>query len=166
MSSRNTVKKTNAMRILDNAGIPYTVLTYDDDTEHPLESGAALRTAEKLGLSPETVFKTIVMRSDTKEICVFCVPAPQEVNLKKARSTAGVKELSPVKPAEINSLTGYIRGGCSPLGMKRQYRTFIDSSAGVFPVIYISAGQRGVQIGVPAEALAGVTGAVFADIAG
>ena len=103
-------------------------------------------TAKKLGISPEMVFKTIVMRTDSKEICVFCQSSMCEINLKKARQAAGASEINPVKPEELLALTGYVRGGCSPLGMRRQYRTFIDSQALDFEEIYISAGVRGQNI--------------------
>lgn len=140
------MKKTNAMRILDSAHISYETASYNDDGEHELERGAAESIAAKLGIDPHTVFKTIVMRTETKELCVFCQSAVHEINLKKARAAAGAKEISPVKPDELLSLTGYIRGGCSPLGMKRQFRTFIDSKALEYEKIYISAGVRGEQI--------------------
>ena len=140
------MKKTNAMRILDSMKIPYEAKEYDDDEEHALELGAARRTAEKLGIPPESVFKTIVMRTDSKEICVFCQNALSKINLKEARNVSGAKEINPVKPDELLSLTGYVRGGCSPLGMKRQFRTFIDSSALNLEKICVSAGVRGLQL--------------------
>ena len=138
--------KTNAMRILDGLKIPYETSSYDDDGEHELAKGAALRLAEKIGVQPECVFKTIVMRTENKEICVFCQSAVSEINLKKARNAAGCKEISPVKPEELLGLTGYIRGGCSPLGMKRKFRTFIDETVLLCDFICISGGQRGIQI--------------------
>lgn len=140
------MKKTNAMRILDGMSIPYKTRSYKDDGEHALAHGAAGTIAEKLGIQPEAVFKTIVMRSETKHIFVFCQSAAHEINLKKARNACGAKEIKPVQPEELLSLTGYIRGGCSPLGMKRQFPTFIDESALSQPEIYISAGIRGEQI--------------------
>ena len=100
------------MRILDGLGIPYETAEYEDDGEHELAKGAALRLSEKLGVAPETVFKTIVMRTESKEICVFCQSAESEINLKKARQAAGCKEIGPVRPEELLGLTGYIRGGC------------------------------------------------------
>ena len=138
--------KTNAMRILDGLKIPYETSSYEDDGEHELAKGAALRLAEKIGVQPECVFKTIVMRTENKEICVFCQSAVSEINLKKARNAAGCKEISPVKPEELLGLTGYIRGGCSPLGMKRKFRTFIDETVLLCDFICISGGQRGIQI--------------------
>ena len=140
------MKKTNAMRILESAKIPYETSSYDDDGEHVLERGAAEALASKLGVSPECVFKTIVMRTDSKEVVVFCQSAVHEINLKKARQACGAKEVNPVKPDELLALTGYIRGGCSPIGMRKKYRTFIDQSVNAHEKVYISAGVRGQQI--------------------
>lgn len=156
--------KTNAMRILESAGIPYTSSTYDDDGEHVLEKGAALRLAEKIGVDPATVFKTIVMRTENKEICVFCQSAVSEINLKKARQAAGCKEINPVKPEELLSLTGYIRGGCSPIGMKRKFRTFIDETVILYDEICISGGQRGLQIKIKPDDLIKITEATVVDL--
>ncbi len=158
------MKKTNAMRILDSAHIEYSTLSYDDNTDHILEKGAAGRTAEKLGISPEAVFKTIVMRSDSKEIIVFCQKATSEINLKKARLAAGVKELTVVKPEELLSLTGYVRGGCSPIGMKRTYRTFIDASISSLDKVYLSAGLRGEQLCLNPKDLITITNATVCDL--
>ena len=140
------MKKTNAMRILDGLKISYETLSYEDDGEHELSRGAANQTAAKLGIEPAAVFKTIVMRTDKKELVVFCQSAQHEINLKKARAACGAKEVTPVKPEELLALTGYIRGGCSPLGMKRTFRTFIDESALTHEKVYVSAGLRGEQI--------------------
>ena len=156
--------KTNAMRILDGLKIPYEVSSYEDDGEHELAKGAALRLAEKIGVEPECVFKTIVMRTETKEVCVFCQSAVSEINLKKARTIAGCKEISPVKPEELLGLTGYIRGGCSPLGMKRKFRTFIDETVLLCDFVCISGGQRGVQIKLKPEDLIKACDAVVCDL--
>lgn len=152
------------MRILDGLKIPYEVNEYDDDGEHVLEKGAAGRIAEKLGVDPMTVFKTIVMRTETKEICVFCQSAVSEINLKKARNAVGCKEINPVKPEELLGLTGYIRGGCTPLGMKRKFRTFIDETIGLCDVVCISGGQRGIQIKIKPDDLIRATDAVVCDL--
>ena len=104
------------------------------------------------------------MRSDKKEIFVFCQSADKEINLKKARTVAGCKEISPIKQEELLSVTGYIRGGCSPLGMKRQYKTFIDELATLYEKICISAGQRGLQIIISPEDLAKACDAQFVDL--
>lgn len=158
------MKKTNAMRILDSANIDYEVSEYEDDGEHILEKGAAVRMAEKIGADPATVFKTIVMRTESKEICVFCQSAVSEINLKKARQAAGCKEINPVKPEELLQLTGYIRGGCTPIGMKRKFRTFIDETVILFDKVCISGGQRGVQIKLKPDDLINVTEATVVDL--
>ena len=159
------MKKTNAMRILDGAHIPYETTSYDDDGEHELERGAAEEIAAKLGIDPRAVFKTIVMRTESKEICVFCQSAVCEINLKKARTAAGAKEVAPVKPDELLALTGYIRGGCSPIGMKRQFRTFIDSQVLGHEKVYISAGVRGEQIVIAPQDLIKASKAEVCDLA-
>ncbi len=153
-------KKTNAMRILETAGIPFTTKTYEFDEEN-LD---ALHAAASAGLPAEQVFKTIVMRNERNEIYVFCVPAPTTVNLKKVRALTSSKDINPVKPQELMGLTGYIRGGCSPLGMKKHYPTFIDETAVLFDEIFVSGGQRGLQICVNGEKLAEVTNAQFAEL--
>ncbi len=158
------MKKTNAMRILEDAKIAFQTCSYDDDGEHELERGAAEVLAAKLGISPDSVFKTIVMRTDTKEVVVFCQSANHEINLKKARQAAGAKEVSPVKPAELQALTGYIRGGCSPIGMRRKFRTFIDSSVMSQEKVYISAGMRGEQIALSPADLVRITDATVTDL--
>ncbi len=158
------MKKTNAMRILDGAGIAYDVKEYEDDGEHELARGAAERMAEKIGEEPGCVFKTIVMRTETKEICVFCQSATAEINLKKARQAAGCKEINPVKQEELLALTGYIRGGCTPIGMKKKFRTFIDETALLYDKICISGGQRGVQIKLAPQDLIKITEAVAVDL--
>ena len=158
------MKKTNAMRILDGAGIAYEVKEYEDDGEHELARGAAERMAEKIGEEPGCVFKTIVMRTETKEICVFCQSATEEINLKKARTAAGCKEINPVKQEELLALTGYIRGGCTPIGMKKKFRTFIDETALLYDKICISGGQRGVQIKLAPQDLITITEAVAVDL--
>ena len=158
------MKKTNAMRILDGMKIAYECREYDDDGEHELERGAAEKTAMKLGVDPATVYKTIVMRTESREIVVFCQSAGHEINLKKARQASGAKEVSPVKQDELLALTGYVRGGCSPLGMKRKYRTFIDSSALEHEKICVSAGVRGQQLILSPQDLVKATDADTADL--
>lgn len=158
------MKKTNAMRILDGLKIKYETLSYDDDGEHELSKGAAGNIAEKLGINPAACFKTIVMRSESKQIFVFCQSAEHEINLKKARQACGAKEINPVKPEELLALTGYIRGGCSPLGMKKKFDTFIDESASKHEKIYISAGVRGQQIVIAPSDLVKACGATLCDL--
>lgn len=158
------MKKTNAMRILDNLKIPYEVREYEDNTDHALEKGAANRTAQKLGIPPESVYKTIVMKSDQKEVFVFCQSAEFQINLKKARTAANCKEIAPIKQEELLNLTGYVRGGCSPLGMKKQYKTFIDELALLQDKICISAGLRGLQLIIAPQDLATACNAQFIDL--
>ena len=164
MAKKNGGTKTNAMRILDKLGIEYETAAYDDDGEHKLEKGAASLTAQKLGIDPAAVFKTIVMKSDSKEIFVFLQSAVHEINLKKARAASGAKEIAPVKQDELLALTGYVRGGCSPLGMKRQFKTFIDSSALAFQKIHVSAGVRGSQLALSPQDLAKACAGEFVDL--
>lgn len=158
------MKKTNAMRILEKLKIPFTAKEYEDNDDHKLEHGAAEETARKLGISPDSVFKTIVMRTDTKEVVVFCQSALHEINLKKARNACGAKEVTPVKQEELLALTGYVRGGCSPLGMKKKYRTFIDSSVLNVSQVHVSAGVRGMQISLSPEDLIKASEAEVADL--
>ncbi len=158
------MKKTNAMRILDNLKIPYEVREYEDNTDHEVAKGVAMRTAEKLRLELGQVYKTIVMRNEKKEIFVFCQSADSEINLKKARTVTNSKEINPIKNEELLSLTGYVRGGCSPLGMKKTYPTFIDELATLQEKICISAGGRGMQIIINPENLAKACGAEFVDL--
>ncbi len=154
------LKKTNAMRILESRGIPFDCSSYEVDEDH-LD---AISAADKLGLDPQRVFKTIVMRTESNEICVFCVPAIVEVNLKKARAACGAKEIAPVRPSELLALTGYIRGGCSPIGMKRKYRTFVDETVILHDTIYVSAGIRGQQLILRPENLTRATEAIVTDL--
>lgn len=158
------MKKTNAMRILEKLKIPFTAKEYEDNDDHKLEHGAAEETARKLGVSPDSVFKTIVMRTDTKEVVVFCQSALHEINLKKARNACGAKEVTPVKQEELLALTGYVRGGCSPLGMKKKYRTFIDSSVLNVSQVHVSAGVRGMQISLSPEDLIKASEAEVTDL--
>lgn len=159
------MKKTNAMRILDALNIKYDERDYDDDGEHALPHGAASMTAAKLGVDAKSVYKTIVMQADTREVIVFCQSADKEINLKKARNAAGVRLLSPIKSEVLNSVTGYVRGGCSPIGMKRKFRTFIDESALQNETICISAGVRGKQLMLSPSDLCRAADAVVCDLA-
>ena len=152
------------MRILDGLKIKYETLSYEDDGEHELSRGAAENIAAKLGINPAACFKTIVMRNESKQIFVFCQSAIHEINLKKARNASASKEINPVKPEELLALTGYIRGGCSPLGMKKKFPTFIDQTALDFEKIYISAGVRGQQIVISPADLLKATDAQSVDL--
>ena len=151
--------KTNAMRILESLSMPYEVHTYQFDEDH-LD---AIHAAKSAGLDPERVFKTIVMRNSDNQIFVFCLPAEFEISMKKARALTGSRDIDLIKQSEMLALTGYIRGGCSPLGMKRHYPTFIEETALLEDTIYVSGGQRGLQLEVRPEDLRMAAEARFAD---
>ena len=153
------MKKTNAMRILESLGIEYKVLSYEWDEEH-LDAVHASQTA---GLLPQQVFKTIVMQDTDKAVFVFCLPADFSVSLKKARALTGSRDLDLIKLSQLQDLTGYIRGGCSPLGMKKHYPTYIEELAQLEEHIYVSAGQRGLQLKIKPEDLVHAANAAFAD---
>ena len=149
------IQKTNAARLLDAAGIPYTLVPYEVDEEH-LE---ASHVAEQLGEDLDRVFKTLVLRGDRNGLFVCVVPGSMEVDLKVAARISGNKSCAMIHVKELLPLTGYIRGGCSPIGMKKPYPTFIHESALLWDTIYISAGVRGLQIGIEPQALIGFVGA-------
>ena len=151
---------TNAMRLLKQAGIEFDTSTYEVD-ESDL-SGVHL--AQVLGVDVDCVFKTLVTRSDKRNIYVFCIPAAQELDLKKCAAVVGEKKIEMVHVKDLLPLTGYIRGGCSPIGMKKKYPTTLDETAILFDKIYVSAGQRGVQVILNPADLAQYIGADFGDL--
>jgi len=136
------IQKTNAARILDRLKIEYELVAYEVD-ESDL---SAIHVAAQLGQDVAQVFKTILLRGDKTGVFVAIVPGADEVNLKLAASVSGNKNAEPVAMKELLPLTGYIRGGCSPLGMKKNYPIYLHQTATAFPCIYISAGQRGLQL--------------------
>lgn len=152
--------KTNAMRLLENAGIAMDIVEYEvDETDLSGTHAAAL-----LDIDADCMFKTLVCRDDKGGYAVFCVPVAYELDLKKCAVAAGVKRIEMIHVKELLPLTGYIRGGCSPVGMKKKFPTFIDESAILFDKIYVSAGQRGVQMHLNPEELAKYVGATYADL--
>ena len=134
--------KTNAMRQLDKAKINYEALTYEVD-ESDL---SGMHIVSQINIPAQQVFKTLVARGDKHGPCVFCIPVDKEVDLKKAAIAAGEKRVELVAVKELLGLTGYIRGGCSPIGMKKKFPTFIEESALSFEQITVSAGVRGCQL--------------------
>lgn len=160
MAKKEKIEKTNAMRQLDSAGIDHDISEYDYD-ESDL-SGEHVAAA--LGISEEEIFKTLVTHSNTGEYLVFVIPVASELDLKKAASVAGVKKIEMIHVKDLLPLTGYVRGGCSPIGMKKHFPTFIDETAILYDHIYISAGKRGAQIIINGEKLAEFINASFADI--
>ena len=139
---KSNVQKTNAARLLDKHAVSYELVPYQVDEQH-LE---ASHVAQSLGEDIRQVFKTIVMQGDKERYFVCVVPGDKEINLKLAAKESGNKKCDTLPLKELLPLTGYIRGGCSPLGMKKQYPTYIDKSALNGDTIYVSAGVRGLQL--------------------
>ena len=152
--------KTNAVRLVEQAGIPCKEAFYEFD-EKDL---SGMHAAEAIGMDPEQVFKTLVARGERTGINVFCIPVCCELDLKKAAKAAGDKNMELIAVKDLLNLTGYIRGGCSPVGMKKKYPTFFDETCQLWEEIAVSAGARGHQMIVPPEALAELVNAKLLDI--
>ena len=151
--------KTNAMRLLDAKKMHNVPHEYD------AEITDGCKVADTPGEPRERVFTTLGTESGKGEPLVFVVPVCRELDLKAAARAADVKSVAMIKQKELEPLTGYVHGGCSPVGMKKRFRTFIDESAGAFDTIFVSAGKRGVQMEVSPVGLASFCGAAFAPIA-
>ena len=154
-------EKTNVMRILEQKQISYTAHTY----EH--EEGVAVdgvTVAAQLGQDPECVFKTLVARGASKGVYVFCIPVAENLDLKKAARAVGEKSIEMVAVKEITALTGYIRGGCSPVGMKKQYPTVFHETAEIVDTIMVSAGKIGYQVELAPVDLMELVGGTLSDI--
>ena len=134
--------KTNAMRLLDQKKIPYSTAQYDYD----VQDLSGLHAAQAIGLAPERVFKTLVAKGERQGYLVFCIPVCCELDLKKAAKAAGDKKVDLIAMKELLPVTGYLRGGCSPIGMKKKFPTYLDASALDQQSIAVSAGIRGCQI--------------------
>ncbi|HEX3019719.1 MAG TPA: Cys-tRNA(Pro) deacylase [Chitinispirillaceae bacterium] len=154
------MSKTNAARILDNLGIHYELVAYQVD-ESDL---SAITVASKLGQNVEQVFKTLVLRGDKTGVFICVIPGAQELDLKKSAQISGNKNAEMVPMKEILNLTGYIRGGCSPLGMKKKYPGFIDESCILYDHIFVSAGTRGLQFKIAPDDLITATSYKTADL--
>ena len=152
--------KTNAVRIVEASGIPCREHFYEFD-EHDLNGNHA---AAAIGMPPEQVFKTLVARGPKTGIHVFCIPVCCELDLKKAARAAGDKSMELVAVKELLGLTGYIRGGCSPVGMKKKYPTHVDETCILWEEMAVSAGERGHQMVLPPEGLLAVTDATTDDL--
>ena len=152
--------KTNAMRRLDAAKIPYETLTYTVD-ENDL---SGMHIAEQLQFPPAQMFKTLVARGDKTGPLVFCIPVAEELDLKRAAAITGNKRIEMVHVKDLLALTGYIRGGCSPIGMKKAFPTYVDESALLFEQITVSSGTRGAQLLLDRAALLQFIQAKTADI--
>ena len=151
--------KTNAMRILDRNKVSYEILQYECD-----EFIDGLHTAEKTGAPVEQSFKTLVMQGKTGEYYVFVIPIAEEVDLKEAAKAVGEKSVEMIHVKDITKITGYVRGGCSPIGMKKRFPTYLDQSAGEYEKIAVSAGIRGVQVILSPADLGRYVGAEMADL--
>jgi Cys-tRNA(Pro)/Cys-tRNA(Cys) deacylase len=143
------MNKTNAMRLLDGAKIPYRAVEYEYD-ESDLGGN---HVAQVTGMDPDQVFKTLVARGERRGILVFCIPVSCTLDLKKAAAAAGDKKVEMTHMKELLGLTGYIRGGCSPVGMKKKYPTFMDETALLYDEIAVSGGARGLQMVLNPEQL-------------
>lgn len=153
-------QKTNVMRVLTQKKIPYTAYEYSHD------EGAVdgVTVARITGQNPDTVFKTLVCRGASKSIYVFCIPVAAELDLKKAAKAVAEKSIAMIHVSEITALTGYVRGGCSPIGMKKQYRTTFHKTAEELETIVVSAGKIGYQVALSPEKLISLVSAKTADI--
>lgn len=154
------VNKTNAARLLDKAKVAYELVPYEVDEDNL----AATHVAEQLNEDIAQVFKTLVLRGDRNGIFVCVIPGDSEVNLKAAAKVSGNKSAEMIHMKELLPTTGYIRGGCSPVGMKKPFPTFIHSTCMDFDFIYISAGMRGLQIKIAPADLVAFTGAAVAEL--
>lgn len=154
-------EKTNVMRLLDQKKVPYTPRQYD------VGDGAldAVTAARRMGIEPESCYKTLVTVGASKRNYVFVVPGPGELDLKAAAKAAGEKSIEMIPQAQLLPLTGYIHGGCSPIGMKKRLPTFIDASAQALPEMTVSAGKVGRQVTLKPQDLCGFVGARFAPVA-
>lgn len=152
--------KTNAVRLIEQAGISFREGFYEFD-ENDLNGRHA---ADAIGMPQEQVFKTLVARGDKQGILVFCIPVCCELDLKKAAKAAGDKKIELVHVKELLGLTGYIRGGCSPVGMKKKYPTFLDETAILYDEIAVSAGARGHQMILNPEDLSSYVQAELVDL--
>jgi Cys-tRNA(Pro)/Cys-tRNA(Cys) deacylase len=152
--------KTNAMRLLDAAGIPYTVLRYP--AEGPDLS--AVYAAERTGFPAERIFKTLVLEGSSGAYLVCCIPAAAELDLKKAARLAGEKKTDLIPVKKLLPLTGYVRGGCSPVGIKKAFPVFIDETALLFDTVSVSAGERGLLMALRPADLLRYTRGVSADL--
>lgn len=154
------IDKTNAARLLDRAHVAYELIPYPVDEQH-LD---AIHVAEALGEDIRCVFKTLILQTSANEHFVCVVPGAAEVDLKKAAKAAAAKKADLIPMKELLPLTGYIRGGCSPIGLKKPFPIFIQAGVEEFEAIFISAGRRGLQLRIAPADLIAFTGATVADL--
>jgi Cys-tRNA(Pro)/Cys-tRNA(Cys) deacylase len=152
--------KTNAIRILDSKKVSYQLMTYDN--KDGKIDGVSV--AQKINKQPRIVYKTLVSQGNSKNLYVFIIPVEAELDLKKAAKVAGEKKVEMIPVKDIHKWTGYIRGGCSPIGMKKHYSTFLDQSVKELETVVVSGGKIGIQVELSVLDLQAVTEALIADI--
>ncbi len=162
MAKKEKLQKSNAMRELDRAGIAYEA---EEVVEDDISRGVGVRIAEQLGEDPDSAFKTLVCVAPSGDHVVCCIPVAAELDLKRAAAAAGEKSLSLMPIKDLEAVTGYVRGGCTPIGMKKLFPTLFDETAQLFDTIGISGGRRGLSLRVAPEPLAALLNAKFVDIA-
>ena len=162
--AKHKEEKTNVMRILEQKKIPYTAHTYEE-SESPLgDREYGLHIAQTLNQPVERVYKTLVARGASRQLYVFCVPVAESLDLKKAAKAVGEKSVELIAVKELLGLTGYVRGGCSPIGMKKQYPTVFHAAAADCETVFVSAGKIGAQVELAPDALIALLGAQVADV--
>ena len=163
MARKQRVQKTNAMRELERGGVAYEAIEFDEPDPTGV-SDLGVRIANMLGYDPAQGFKTLVCVAPHGGHVVCCIPSGDELDLKKAAAAAGEKSLTLMHVRDLEPTTGYVRGGCSPVGMKKQFPTLIDETAQLFDDIYISGGRLGLALKLAPDELAAFLGATLADI--
>lgn len=163
MARKQRVQKTNAMRELERGGVAYEAIEFDEPDPTGV-SDLGVRIANMLGYDPAQGFKTLVCVAPHGGHVVCCIPSGDELDLKKAAAAAGEKSLTLMHVRDLEPTTGYVRGGCSPVGMKKQFPTLIDETAQLFDDIYISGGRLGLTLKLAPDELAVFLGATLADI--
>lgn len=158
--AKSKMVKTNAMRILDANKIEHKELSYPVDKDHV----DGVTVADSIGRDYSEVYKTLVAQGHSKEFLVFVIPVNKSLDMKKAAKAAGEKNIEMIHVKDINKVTGYIRGGCSPIGMKKQYRTFVNDTAEILDTMIVSAGKIGYQVELSPKDLQKLTECKFADI--
>lgn len=157
--AKDREKKTNALRELDAAGLPYRPRFFDTP-----EALSGVEVAQRLGLDADRVFKTLVTLGKSGQHLVFMIPVACELDLKKAAAAAGEKAVAMVKSKELLPLTGYVHGGCSPIGMKKAFPTFLDETAWLYDTIYFSGGRIGCQLEMAPDDLGAIVAVKAADL--
>jgi len=158
--SAGAPQKTNVVRILESMGIAFELATYPVGEEHV----DAVAVARELGVPPDVVWKTLVARDEKERTLVFCIPGSLELDQKKAARAAGVRAVRLIPLKDLQPLTGYVRGGCSPIGMKKKLPTWLDEIGTTYERIYVNAGVRGMQVIISPTELARVAEAAWADL--